>query len=153
MLEVAEKLCTRIGIIAEGSLRKKVTILGKLSASRMKEEMLAAGRDVILEIEVQGAMKVKEKCPEAVLIFILPPSVGTLRHRLNKRGTETADVVEKRVAEAAGEIAKSVNYDYVVVNDALEEAVDDFITVLKAEKMTVKRSHALIDNILEKGED
>ncbi len=117
------------------------------------EEMLAAGRDVILEIEVQGAMKVKEKCPEAVLIFILPPSVGTLRHRLNKRGTETADVVEKRVAEAAGEIAKSVNYDYVVVNDALEEAVDDFITVLKAEKMTVKRSHALIDNILEKGED
>lgn len=117
------------------------------------EEMLAAGKDVVLEIEVKGAMQVKEKCPEAVLIFILPPSVDTLRHRLNKRKTETEEVIEKRVAEAAGEIAQSVNYDYVVVNDDLDEAVENFLTVIKAEKMTVKRSHALIDKISEKGDN
>ena len=117
------------------------------------EKMLEAGKDVILEIEVQGAMQVKEKCPEAVLIFILPPSVETLRHRLYKRSTESGEVIEKRVAEAAGEIAKSVDFDYVIVNDDLDEAVEDFLTVLRAEKMTVKRSHALIDTILSKGDN
>ncbi len=118
---------------------------GKAVADKLDE-----GMDVILEIEVQGAMKIKEKCPDAVFVFILPPSLDTLRHRLEKRGTETEEVINKRVAEAAGEISKAYNYDYVIVNDDLMEAVDDFITAVKAEKMTVKRSASLIDNVLNK---
>lgn len=113
-------------------------------------DKLAEGKDVILEIEVQGAMKIKEKCPEAVFIFILPPSLETLRHRLEKRGTEAAEVIDRRVGEAAGEIAAAYNYDYVIVNGDLDKAVEDFLAAVKAEKMTVKRSKSLIDGILEK---
>ncbi len=99
------------------------------------EQNLAAGRDVILEIETKGAFQVKEKVPEAVLIFILPPSVKELDRRLHKRGTEKEDVIAKRIAEAVGEIEKSYKYDYVIMNDALEDAVADFETVLKAVKL------------------
>lgn len=111
-------------------------------------DKLEEGKDVILEIEVQGAMKVKEKYPEAVFLFILPPSLATLRHRLEKRGTESAEVIDKRVAEAAGEIRQAPNYDYCVVNDDLDEAVADVLAVIKVEKMTVRRSKELIDTIL-----
>ncbi len=93
-------------------------------------DSLNAGRDVVLEIETQGAFQVKKAMPEAVLIFILPPSVKEIRRRLNKRGTENAEIIEKRTAEALGEIAKAYNYDYVIMNDALEDAVEDFKTVM-----------------------
>ena len=95
---------------------------------------LNGGRDVILEIETQGAFQVKEAFPESVLLFVLPPSVKELKRRLNKRGTEAEDVIEKRCAEASGEIAKAVKYDYVIMNDGLEEAVADFITVMESVK-------------------
>ncbi len=111
-------------------------------------DKLEEGKDVILEIEVQGAMKVREKCPDAMLVFILPPSLETLRHRLEKRGTEQPEVIEKRVGEAAGEIKKAYGYDYVIVNDDLDDAVSDFLTAVRAEKMTVKRSSHIIDKIL-----
>lgn len=114
------------------------------------EDKLAEGRDVILEIEVQGAMKIKKSCPEAVFVFILPPSVETLKERLEKRGTETADVIAKRVAEARGEIEKAYNYDYVIVNDDLDTAVSEFIKAVEAEKLTVKHSKDLIDRVLGK---
>ena len=113
-------------------------------------DKLSEGKDVILEIEVQGAMKVHEKCPEAVMVFILPPSVETLRERLTKRGTETPDVIKKRVSEAAREIEQAYNYDYVIVNDDLDTAISDFLNVIKSEKMSVKRSRALIDKVLGK---
>ncbi|MBR4554607.1 MAG: guanylate kinase [Ruminococcus sp.] len=97
-------------------------------------DSLSQGRDVILEIETKGAFQIKEKIPEAVLLFILPPSIQEIRRRLNKRGTEKADVIEKRVSEAAGEIAKSYRYDYVIMNDDLADAVRDFKTVYNAAK-------------------
>lgn len=108
------------------------------------EEMLEAGKNVILEIEVQGAMQVRKSCPEAVCIFIAPPSVDTLRHRLEKRGTESPEVIEKRVAEAAGEIAHAPQYDYIVVNDALEAAVADFRAIIRAERLKPRFSHVTI---------
>ena len=112
------------------------------------EEKLAEGRDVILEIEVQGAMKVKKACPDAVLIFVLPPSVDVLRQRLYKRKTESEEVIEDRVAQAGREIGEAVNYDYAIVNDDLEKAVEDFLGVIQAEKLTVKRQKDTIDNII-----
>ncbi|MBR1393285.1 MAG: guanylate kinase [Ruminococcus sp.] len=97
-------------------------------------DSLAAGRDVVLEIETQGAFQIKEKMPEAVLIFILAPSVREIRRRLYKRATEEAEVIENRVAKASEEIAKALRYDYVVMNDELEQAVADFETVYRAAK-------------------
>ena len=96
------------------------------------EDMLAEGKNVILEIEVQGALKVMEKCPEAVSVFILPPSLKELRRRLHKRGTETEEVIEKRIGEAAGEIRKAINYDYVMINGELEIAVFDLLSIMNS---------------------
>ena len=80
------------------------------------EDMLNEGKHVILEIEVQGAMKIMEKRPDAKFIFILPPSLKELRRRLNKRGTESEDVIEKRLNEAIGEIKKATKYYYSLRN-------------------------------------
>ena len=88
------------------------------------EKQLADGRDVILEIEIQGAMKVKEKFPETLLLFVMPPSAGVLKERLVGRGTETADVIADRLSRAVEESAGIEQYDYIVVNDDLEECVD-----------------------------
>ena len=95
-------------------------------------DKLEEGVDVVLEIETQGAFQVKEKYPEAVMIFILPPHIEELRRRLGKRGTESEEVIERRVSQAAGEIEKSLRYDYVIMNDDLEAAVKDFYTVIEA---------------------
>lgn len=139
-------------LIAEGGVLEYAQYCGNYYGTPRQavEDKLCEGRDVILEIEVQGAMKIKETCPEAVFIFILPPSVDTLKQRLEKRGTETADVIERRVSEARGEIEKAYNYDYVIVNDDLNKAVSEFIKVVEAEKLTVRRSVRLIDDVLGK---
>ncbi|MBE6838235.1 MAG: guanylate kinase [Ruminococcus sp.] len=113
------------------------------------EDKLAEGKDVILEIEVQGAMNVKKSFPEAMMVFILPPSVSELRRRLNKRGTETEEVVNKRVAEAVGEIKKAENYDYVMINGDLDEAVETLKSIIIAEKQTIKRAGKIIGEVLE----
>ncbi len=111
-------------------------------------EKLNEGRNVILEIEVQGAMQIKEKCPDAVFVFIAPPSVGELRNRLVNRGTETPEVIEKRVSEAAHEISFADRYDYVIVNDVLKTAVDDFISVIRAEELKAENQKKFIDEVL-----
>lgn len=113
------------------------------------EDMLAEGKNVILEIEVQGALKVMEKCPEAVSVFILPPSLKELRRRLHKRGTETEEVIEKRIGEAAGEIRKAINYDYVMINGELEIAVSDLLSIINSQKLKKENSEYLIDEVLE----
>ncbi len=99
------------------------------------EQLREQGIHVILEIEVQGALQVKEKCPDAVLIFTMPPNIQELRRRLTKRGTETADVIEQRIARAKEELPLASRYDYIVINDALETAVDDFCTIIHAESL------------------
>ena len=89
------------------------------------EQKLNEGVDVILEIDVQGAMQVKENCPEAVLVFTLPPSYEILRERLIGRGTEAMDVVEKRLNEAHNEIKYADKYDFVIINDSIETAAEE----------------------------
>lgn len=111
-------------------------------------EKLEQGIDVILEIETNGAMQVKGVMPEAVLIFILPPSVLELRRRLNKRGTEEENVIEKRVKEAEDEIRRAFNYDYIIMNDELDKAIEDFEAVLKASKLTKENNKNMIEEVL-----
>lgn len=112
------------------------------------EDMLNAGKHVILEIEVQGALNVMSKCPEAVSVFILPPSMKELRRRLNKRGTETDEVIEKRLAQAEGEIKQAVKYNYIMINGALEDAVNDLNAIIKSQELKKENSENLINEVL-----
>ena len=100
-------------------------------------EKLAAGIDVILEIDMQGALKVKENYPDGVFIFILPPSMTELRKRLTGRGTETAEAIEMRLGETLKELSYIDKYDYCVVNGQLDEAVNRVKSILTAEHSRV----------------
>ena len=93
-------------------------------------------------------MQIKKKCPEAVFVFIAPPSVSELRNRLVNRGTETAEVIEQRVSEAAQEIQHAYEYDYVVVNDDLQQAISDFKAVVRAEEIKTVNQKNIIDEVL-----
>lgn len=97
-------------------------------------EALGRGRDVLLEIDVQGGLKVKENFPDAVLIFILPPTMEELRRRLEARGKDAPEAVERRLAWAAKEIELAPHYDYTVVNDTLDRAVAEVLSIVAAEK-------------------
>ncbi len=112
------------------------------------DSYLDKGINVILEIEVQGAMKIREKRPEALFVFIAPPSVAELTRRLKKRGTETDEVIAERVSQAAGEIAVAEKYDYIIVNDALEDAVSDFFAVIRAEELKSENMGEILNEVL-----
>lgn len=112
------------------------------------EEGIRQGRDVILEIEVQGGAQVRQKNPASVSIFILPPSMRVLSQRLHKRGTDSEEVIQKRLAKAREEIQKAEQYDYVVINDDLEECVQEICEILSAEKKKASRSGKLIEEVL-----
>ncbi len=103
------------------------------------EEALARGQDVILEIEVLGAMQVATQTDEAILVFIMPPSLDELRRRLEGRATETPEQIEKRLARAREEILEAHRFRYVVVNDDLERAVDDLLAIQRAERLKAER--------------
>ena len=112
------------------------------------EAWLDEGLDVVLEIEVQGAKKVMAKCPEAVSVFILPPSFAVLEKRLRRRATDSEEAVQKRLAAARGEILQAADYDYMVVNDALEDCVSDLEAGLQGEKCRSARAGNLIEEVL-----
>lgn len=97
------------------------------------QEQLDAGKDVILEIEIQGALKVKKKFPETLLLFVTPPSAEELKNRLVKRGTETMDVIESRMRRAREEAEGMDQYDYLVVNDVLEDCVEEVHQIIQGE--------------------
>lgn len=103
------------------------------------EEHLAAGCHVILEIEVQGAAQIRKLRPEAVFVFIAPPSLETLRERLTGRGTEAPDVIAKRIAQAEKELKLIPQYDYCIVNDRLQDAIADFRAVVRAVELKTEQ--------------
>lgn len=108
-------------------------------------KMLEEGKNVILEIEVQGALKVKEKMPEAVMIFIVPPSIKELRNRLKKRGREGQDEIERRIETAKWEFSQCPKYNYVLVNDDLDKCVKNTLDIIK----TTNERQRLIEKLLE----
>ena len=104
------------------------------------------GKDIVLNIDIQGASQVKKRCPEAVLIFILPPSIGILEQRLRNRKSDTEDEILKRLQLARTEISKVDNYDYVVVNEDIKESVDKLLAIITAEKSKLERMRDEIDD-------
>lgn len=111
------------------------------------EEMLAKGKNVILEIEIQGAMQIKAKNQEAVLVFVTPPSFEELRNRLVGRGTETADVIESRLKRASEEAEGMPSYDYILVNDQVEDCVDRLHQIILSERAKTQRNEEFINTI------
>jgi guanylate kinase len=110
---------------------------------------LDEGNDVVLEIDIQGALKIKEKFPEGIFIFILPPSMEELKNRIKKRGTETEEEIIKRFKSAYEELNYVSRYNYVVINDSIEEAVEKIRAIIIAEKCRVDRNKDLYLEIRE----
>lgn len=108
------------------------------------EEQLNAGKDVILEIEMQGALKVKEKFPDTLLLFVTPPSAAELKKRLVGRGTETMDKITSRLARAAEEVDFMESYDYLIINDKLEECVEELHNVICQQHLKASRCPEVI---------
>ncbi len=113
------------------------------------EEQLEAGKDVILEIEIQGALKIKEKFPQTVLMFVTPPSAEELKNRLVKRGTEDMETIERRLSRAVEEAEGIEAYDYLVVNDILEICVEEMHQIISNEHTRISRNLPAIEQMRE----
>lgn len=111
------------------------------------EKQLEAGKDVILEIEIQGALKVKEKFPNTLLLFVMPPSAAELERRLRGRGTETEENISKRLQRAKEEAEGIENYDFIVINDELESCVSQMHSIICAAHYTPDRNEGFIGEI------
>lgn len=107
-------------------------------------EMFAEGNDVILEIDVKGAVQIKEKFSDAVSIFIAPKSEDMLKQRLLSRGLDSESVINERIKQSKRELESSINYDYLVVNDKLEKCVEDINKIIDVEHMKTKRLSYII---------
>ena len=118
------------------------------------EEQLDAGKDVILEIEIQGALKVKEKFPDTLLLFVTPPTAEELRHRMVGRGTETMDVIDFRMKRAKEEALGMDRYDYLIINDVLDDCVREMHQIIQGEHRRSFRNRTFIEHMKEelKGE-
>ncbi len=141
-------------LIAQGRMLEHAEYVGNYYGTPRDpvEEWLSQGRDVVLEIEVQGGAQVKKLMPECVSIFILPPSMKVLGERLRGRGTETGETVQKRLATARREIPQAREYDYLVFNDRLEDAVEEILAILRAEKLKYSRNADSIERVLNNAE-
>ena len=116
----------------QGEMIESATVFDNLYGTSRKqvEEHLAAGHNVILEIDWQGAQQVRESMPECISIFILPPSLGELERRLRDRRTDSAEIIDRRLRDAVSDMSHWDEFDYVIINDDLDEAVRDIEAVL-----------------------
>ena len=111
--------------------------------------LLNEGRDVLLEIDVQGALQIKKVFPDGVFVFVVPPTLTELRARIYNRGKDTEEVIEKRLKEATHELRYASKYDYIIVNDIAETAAGRVLTLLEAERYRAGRTYFIIDEILD----
>jgi guanylate kinase len=118
----------------EGEFLETAVVHGNLygTSRRRVEAMLARGDHVVLKIDVQGAATVRERCPDAIFIFLLPPSVEVLRQRLRDRGTDDDDALARRDADAALEMDEATRYDHLVVNDSVDRAAREILDIVEA---------------------
>ena len=136
-------------MIAADELLEYAQYVGNYYGTSLKviQDKLAAGVDVLLDIDVQGAAKVRSKCPEAVLIFIIPPSFEELSRRLHGRATDNEDVIAGRLQKAREEYQQIPNYDYLVVNDKVSTAAAEIISILTAEDCRTRNRLSLVEGV------
>ena len=127
--------------IREGQMLEYAKYVDNYYGTPLKyiNDTLDEGKDVFLEIEVNGAMQVRSKCPDGVFIFLTPPDLMELRQRLIHRGTDSMEVINKRIHKAFGEIQMMQNYDYAVVNDQVDNAVTKIKDIIRSERLRVPR--------------
>ena len=127
--------------IREGQMLEYAKYVDNYYGTPLKyiNDPLDEGKDVFLEIEVNGAMQVRSKCPDGVFIFLTPPDLMELRQRLIHRGTDSMEVINKRIHKAFGEIQMMQNYDYAVVNDQVDNAVTKIKDIIRSERLRVPR--------------
>lgn len=111
------------------------------------ERCIASGGEIILEVDVNGAANVRKNCPDNFSVFIAPPSFEVLRNRLVNRGTETSDVIEKRLNQAKNELDRAKEYDYIVVNDNLDEAVEELKYIILSERHRIDRNGDILEKL------
>jgi len=128
--------------IQEGRLLEHAEFVGEFYGTPLSyiEQKLSEGKEVIIEIEVQGALQVREKMPDAVFVFIVPPSKKALEDRLKNRGTENDSTIQQRLAKAEREYNLAYKYDYIVVNDDVKNAADRIYAIIRAEHAKTERS-------------
>lgn len=112
------------------------------------ERAVANGQDMVIEVDVNGAAQIREKMPEAMSIFIMPPSFAELKRRLSGRGTESEELIQKRLTSALGEIKRAVEYDYIVVNKDIAAAADNIMSVILSSRLKTDRQTKIIDEVL-----
>lgn len=142
-------------MIAQEELLEWAEVYGNYYGTPLKKvkAMLKEGKDVILEIDPQGALQVKKKFPEGVFVYIIPPSLEELEKRIHKRGTDSPESIQCRLHAAAEEIRNAHHYNYIVVNDVVARAVGKIAAIIQAEKCSVARNESLLNKIAEyKGE-
>jgi guanylate kinase len=129
---------------ANGEFLETALVHGNLYATSKRAVQIecAAGRDVLLEIDWQGAAQIRSLVPDAVAIFILPPSIEALEKRLRGRAQDSTDVIAKRVAAARGEISHVGEFDYVIINEEFNRAAQDLISIIRAERLRLPRQLA-----------
>ncbi len=141
-------------MIEKGELLEYAEVYGNYYGTPKKYvmEQLNAGRDVLLEIDIQGALQIKKRFPEGVFVFIVPPSLKELSARIYRRGTDSEEVIKRRLSSAAAELEYAAEYDYIIVNDVAEKAARKVLTVMDAERYRAARTYFIIDEIChEKG--
>ncbi|MCR5468166.1 MAG: guanylate kinase [Lachnospiraceae bacterium] len=136
-------------MIADDDLLEHACYVGNYYGTPKKYvfDKMEAGIDVILEIEIQGAMQVKKMYPDSLLMFVSTPDAQTLRERLSGRGTETEEVIKNRLCRACEEAMGVENYDYLVINDDLETAVESVHAIAQNERFRIRNNIQFIDNI------
>lgn len=136
-------------MIAKGELLEYAEVYGNYYGTPRKYvmDLLASGRDVLLEIDIQGALQIKKSFPEGVFVFIVPPSLEELSARIYKRGTDSREVIERRLASAAGELSYAAEYDYIIINDIAARAAQKVLTIMEAERYRVARTYFIVDEI------
>lgn len=130
-----------VSAINEGQFLEHAEVFGNYygTSEQSVRAQLEAGVDVILEIDWQGALQVKKIFTEATMIFILPPSIATLRQRLSTRAQDSIEIIEQRLAGAVSEMAQYVNFDFVIINDNFEVALTELKAIIVADRQTLKR--------------
>lgn len=112
------------------------------------DKAIEEGKDIVLELDVNGAANVRKMYPDCVTIFIMPPSYEALRERLSRRGTETEEVINERLATAIEEIKRAKEFDYMVINDNVDEAVKDFADIIFTDRKKTARNQKFLDEVL-----
>lgn len=128
-------------MIAEGEFVEWAQVHGNFygTSKRRIEDMINEGFDVMLDIDVQGGRQIKEHFPDSILIFVLPPSMDELKKRLTGRMSDAEDVIKKRLKNAIDEIREYKNYDYVIINDAFDDALEEMVAIIIAERVRASR--------------